>query len=529
MEYQMAHKHRRSAQRCANTKMPETLTDHVFDVINNLRPSVRTDYLKKSIKSKYVDDLTAPAKVRRDRAIEKWLYQEQMNDATEVRLILTPEDFQILPRVTYSSFISFVQDDILSILGCETVPTEALIGSFSGGASTSRPRTRSYPAAKYLGRAHVTESAKEVFESIMDEMPGWPTDPSTLQMEVVRGNVMFTVPKKTDIDRVACKEPDLNMFLQKGIGNFISSRLKRIGIDLNDQSNNRRLARIGSIDGSLVTFDLSSASDSITTELVELLLPVHWFTLMDSVRSPITLIGEEEHRNCMFSSMGNGFTFELESLIFLCLTRAISYFTGTRGTVSIYGDDIICPSGISDILPFVFEWFGFSINMEKSCVSGPLRESCGGHYWNGLDITPFYIKEPIKTLVDLLHVANQLRAWGSIEGLSIVDPEIEDLWKYLASYVPKCLWGGRPSSSGKYQLVSSGYPHSRLSGKTESKMNGDGGYVHWLNTTWGRKHLWRDAVETSCRTLDPKGFELKKVDKRFTVAPLPALFLHELG
>jgi len=534
--------HRRQAQ-CANTKMPEGLTEELRTRLSQLKYSAKALYLQQEVFSKFVSADTDAPEVRRARAIFKWLCAERDNEATNDRLILTPDGYQILPRVSYRRFMSFCQTTILGIIG-EVPPIEALIGSFSGGASTSRPRTESHPATKYLGKADVTRRGLQLFSEISDEMPGWLgqlVEELTLNPCIVPGNVMFTVPKKADIDRVCCKEPDLNMFVQKGIGNYLRSCLRRVGINLNEQANNRSFARTGSLTGGLATFDLSNASDSMTRELVSQMLPVFWHTLLDSVRSPVTIIDGEEHPNHMFSSMGNGFTFELESLLFYTLTRAIAYFRGSRGVVSIYGDDIICPSDIADVLPSVFNYFGFQVNTEKSHTGinsfhlgteyvGTFRESCGGHYLDGRDITPFYVKAPIATLVDVIHVANKLREWAGIEGYKILDPEVEDLWFWLSSFVPKQFWGGWDTSF-KYQLVSperDGEGGHRLSEKASRQSTGNGGYFHWLNTTWDRETMG-DAVSTSSLTKPLNKFRVRRSLRPVTVAPLSLLFPSEIG
>jgi len=172
------------------------------------------------------------------------------------------------------------------------------------------------PANKYVGRADVTEGAYSYFLTAYCESEGWSSN-KCLSVNVVTSNVMFTVPKNSQIDRCACKEPDGNMFMQKAVGDHIRSRLKqRCGIDLNDQSRNRSLAQQGAITGALATIDLSAASDSLTTGLCELLLPDLWFSLLMALRSPSTSIDGVLHVNEMMSSMGNGFTFEVESLLF---------------------------------------------------------------------------------------------------------------------------------------------------------------------------------------------------------------------
>lgn len=530
MENQVALKHSRTQAQCRNKVMPNDLTEMFRSKINALPDDVRTSYLKAEIFSKYISDDTDPAEVRRERAIAKWLATEERNESTNERLLVTPEEFNILPRVAFGDFTAFARDLIAKIIG-DTAPVEALIGSFSGGASTSRNRTSSHPATKYLGTAHVTQRCLDVFTDLVDEMPGWLREIHPLSLEVVEGNVMFTVPKKTDIDRCACKEPDINMFVQKGIGSYFRKCLKSAGINLNDQSINRSFARIGSLTGSLATLDLSSASDSVCDVLVSELLPECWYTLLDSVRSHVTIIDGEKHRNEMFSSMGNGFTFELESLLFYALTRTTCFFRGVPGTVSVYGDDIICPSEVVPYLEYVLGYFGFQVNPDKSFSEGPFRESCGGHYHDGRDITPFYVKAPISRLTDVIDVANKLRFWGSDvrEGFSyqsVVDPLVEEIWLWLKNFIPSYLWGGEDYTF-KFQLVSYDQPTSRLYEETKSLNTGTGGYLHWLNATWDRTEL-RDGVSTSSKTTNLSRYRVRPV-RSSAVPRLQSLFLSELG
>jgi len=508
----------------ALSSIPEGLTSEFTQRIDNLRSSVKTDYLKSEMRSKFVSSETDPADVRRTRAIFKWLCKELDNEATNTRLMLLHEEYNILPRVTWARFRSFCQSLVSSILG-DVPPNECLIGTFSGGASTSRARAESHPAFKYLGKAHVTLRALELFSTVVEDIPGW-IGHSDYVLDVVPGNVMFTVPKKTDIDRVACKEPDINMWLQKGIGNYIRDSLRRTGINLNDQSINSSLARRGSLLNDLATIDLSSASDSVTRELVYQLLPETWYTLLDSVRSHVTIIDGEEHRNEMFSSMGNGFTFELESLLFYVLARATTYFSGVSGIVSVYGDDIIVPTEIYDDLIWVLSVMGFEANAKKSFSDGPFRESCGGHYYDGYDITPFYLRKPLETVVDVIHIANSLRKWAEVPGLGILDPEVEDIWFWLKSFVPEVLWGG-VDLSFKFQLVSPDTPVMRLQEESVRSSTGLGGYFHWLNATWDRTSL-REGVATSSRLRNTNRYRFKRV-RQTAVTSLPRLFLREIA
>lgn len=272
------------------------------------------------------------------------------------------------------------------------------------------------------------------------------------------------------------------------------------------------------------------------------------------------MIDGEEHRNWMFSSMGNGFTFELESLLFFTIVKAVSYFTGTPGIVSVYGDDIICPSEIAETVSWVLSYFGFKVNTEKSHITGPFRESCGGHYHYGIDITPFYVKEPVDSLDKLIHVANKLRKWAA-DGPDphprwVLDLEVESIWLWLKDMVPKHLWGGSDFDS-KFQLVSYDTPRNYLQPERARARSTEDveGYLLWHNSACDRSSsfderslmamsLKRDQDHNRCyairdrehpyvpistssnvRTLDT--FRLRKV--RAPVKPLlPQLFLHEI-
>lgn len=489
-------KHQKSrSQADANYLVPESLTQTVIQSVLSL-PSggFSVDYLKQQFLTKFVSDDTAPSALRQSRAIEKWLAVEERNSATEDRLWEYPEDYQIVPRTRRSLFEESVRHFIRLAIG-ELPDWSSLNGGFSGGASTSRSRGKSFPAMKYLGKAHITQTLLDFLgDSFFEEFPVWSAlrEASSSSLEVVPGNVMFTVPKSTEIDRVAAKEPDLNMYIQRGLGKMVRNGLRRFGINLNDQSINRNLAREGSADGSLATLDLSSASDSVTTELVARFLPPIWYTWLNASRSVRTLVpsdgGNYWHENVMFSSMGNGFTFELESLLFWALAKATGYHTGCCGRISVYGDDIIVPTEMAPFLEHVLWFYGFTLNRDKSFSSGPFRESCGGHYLNGVDVTPFFLRRPIKRVSDLILFLNNLRRWDALNGN--IGFLTEELWYSLAEHVDKRFWGGwNPSSP--YSLVSpdSGLPdqlYKLVPIQSDVPVKDDGVYLSWLDSAENR-------------------------------------------
>lgn len=460
-------------------------------------PSFKAAYLTTEFESKLLDPLVADLPdVRRTRAISKWLDCEVLNRETSMRLMFADEEDVLFNRgffpVSAPDVLFTARRFILETLGSH-VPWDELSGSFSGGASTSIRRGVGTIARKYQDGTDITENAITHFLRLTKSTVWYPRD-----FTIARGNVMFTVPKSSTIDRCACKEPDYNMYAQKAVGDAIRRRLRRVGINLNDQTINNRLAREGSKDGSLATIDLSSASDSVTRQLVLMLLPEEWFYLMDDLRSPITLIDGVEHENVMFSSMGNAFTFELESLIFWALTRACAYHSGIRGKISVYGDDIICPSGLFDIVISTLGFAGFRANAKKSFNSGSFRESCGKHWLGGYDVTPFYVKSVPKDVSDWCHLLNSLRRWADVDG--ICDPTYFGLWSLFAELVPKPLWGASDLAS-REQLVAPGRrPIAKCVRKirTHKRMEdslGLGAYLHWLDTSKDR--LLPTELETS--------------------------------
>lgn len=238
--------------------------------------------------------------------------------------------------------------------------------------------------------------------------------------EFVRGNRFTTVPKDATTDRGICIEPSINSFYQLAYGAMIRTRLRRWGLDLaTGQEVHVRVARESSISGHLATMDLSSASDTICKELVRLLLPSDWYDCLNSVRSPTTNLGGKTYLLEKFSSMGNGYTFELETLIFSALVWAAGHVIHSQElkpgvNLFAYGDDLIFPSHMGVEMAAVLTFFGFSVNARKTFVDGPFRESCGGDFFSGVPVRAFYLKELPHEPQSWIALANGLkRAYAS--------------------------------------------------------------------------------------------------------------------
>ena len=313
---------------------------------------------------------------------------------------------------------------------------------YGPGASVGLSRKRSHQCEK-IGNLNptVTGLCMPLVETYMRFDPHMCDLGST--PKIVDGSRATTVPKDARGDRFIAIEPLWNMFFQKGIGGVIRDRLRRIGLDLNKaQDVNRRLALEGSLTGRLATIDLSSASDTVSLGLVEFLLPECWQLAMKTVRSPRCMLPDGTSVLLRkISSMGNGFTFELESLIFLALALACSPKAKLGRDVAVFGDDIILPSVDAKVLCDVLTDIGFKVNTEKSFVTGPFRESCGLHCFLGRDVTPFFIKKVYSVPHERLAVVNAIRrfahrAHGTGYGCS---RELRSAWELALSRLPPSL------------------------------------------------------------------------------------------
>lgn len=230
---------------------------------------------------------------------------------------------------------------------------------------------------------------------------------------LVRGNRFVTVPKDCRKNRGIAVEPSINVFYQLGLGRALRRRLLRRGFNLDvAQDVHRQVACEASKEGHLCTIDLSNASDTVCGNLVELLLPEPWHEALKSLRSGFTFVEGRWIKLEKFSSMGNGYTFELETVIFAAICMATLEINDVQPVIGenvlVFGDDIIVPSSLSREVLAALKFCGFEPNEGKTFVDGPFRESCGGDYFLGVDVRPHYIKEAVSEPQHLIVLANAL-------------------------------------------------------------------------------------------------------------------------
>lgn len=237
--------------------------------------------------------------------------------------------------------------------------------------------------------------------------------------EEVRASRLTFVPKNVNELRTICVEPNLNMYYQLGLGAMIEDELRmQFGVDLSTQQfKNRELARLGSIDDSYATIDLSSASDSISLKLMQWLEADRFapFSLLRTSHTRNGMSGDEVELH-MISTMGNGFTFPLETLIFVCMVMSVFLSFGKppglyREDWGVFGDDIIVPSYMYNRMCRLLTLTGFTVNTDKSYAVGPFKESCGGDFYLGHGVRGVYLKT-LRTRAALYSAINRLIRWS---------------------------------------------------------------------------------------------------------------------
>jgi len=270
------------------------------------------------------------------------------------------------------------------------------------------------------------------------------------------GNRVVTVPKDAKANRVIAIEPGFNCFFQKSVGDMIGSRLRRVGIDLRYQSVNQRFAKRGSRDQSIATVDMSSASDSISHAVVEALLPPRWFEVLDVCRCQYGTLNGRTVRWNKFSSMGNGFTFQLETLIFYAIAACcVEYQRSDLSLVSVYGDDIIIPTNTFDMFSEIVEFYGFRVNRKKSHFGSTFRESCGVHFFSGFDVTPIYLKDRLSTITSVYRFANAIRRYAARRmNYMACDSSLRPAFDHLVSITPRALRLRIPDTLGDGGFIS---------------------------------------------------------------------------
>lgn len=246
------------------------------------------------------------------------------------------------------------------------------------------------------------------FSSVEDILPGMRIV-STRDETPVR--VVF-VPKTQKSPRVIAIEPVCMQYIQQSIAKMLKPRIEHSSVYMSGRVNftrqdiNASLALSSSRDGSLATIDMSEASDRVSAGLVwRMLSSVPSFRRqVFACRSTRAILpsGKLIHLR-KFASMGSALCFPIESVaFFIAIVSARIHRARVPVTprtvlkycrsVFVYGDDIIVPADEAPAICETLEAFAFKVNSHKSFWTGKFRESCGMDAYNGIDVTPTYMR-----------------------------------------------------------------------------------------------------------------------------------------
>lgn len=340
-------------------------------------------------------------------------------DSCEIKCEATNRKFSNLGLCSdYSGanvwLLNATQRKIAEILGTYKPSEFFENGAWGPGSTTSIGGSDTSAVRKFDSELSISSKLyRLVSPSLSYEYPNWfPTDASVEALKISDVSKMLTVPKNAKTDRAIAIEPGINSWFQKSLGLSIRHRLRRSGYDLNRDDWNQHMARIGSNTGAVATVDFSSASDTIAYKLVREILPADWFFVLDACRTPSYKRPDGSIQNSQkFSSMGNGYTFELESLIFVAAALAVSEYLGLDTyCVSVFGDDITIGTEAFGLYTEFAAFLGFTVNRAKSYASTPFRESCGSFYYNGVNCKPLFQKEILDDAKSIFRLANSVRS-----------------------------------------------------------------------------------------------------------------------
>ena len=247
-----------------------------------------------------------------------------------------------------------------------------------------------------------------------------------LNVDIQRFAVWSSVPKKATTDRSIEIGASLNVYHQLFVGKTMKRRFQARGWDLRFSPDlHKRVACAASISGDFATIDLKQASDSVSKVLVKLCSPAPWYQLWSDLRSPAIQMPDGRVIYLeKFSGMGNGFTFELESVLFMAICQVVLEDLGlpyqANSDVYVFGDDLIVPTSAARPVMNALRCLGFEINEDKTFIDGPFRESCGGDFFGGVAVRPFFPKEDPHEPQQYIAFANGLRrvANSHVDGFS---------------------------------------------------------------------------------------------------------------
>jgi hypothetical protein len=275
----------------------------------------------------------------------------------------------------------------------------------------------------------------------------------------------------------ALLEPLIEVLERKTSRHCDEENLASHFLGFSHQDPNRDLARHGSRFGDLATLDLSEASDRVLNKLVlELLHNNPLFSeAVQACRSTTARVPSPDGgitlRLAKFASMGSALCFPFEAMIFLvAILRGIERsaqvpltrkaIKALSGSVRVYGDDLIVPVQHVKHVIDSLETYGFKINVNKSFWTGKFRESCGGDYYAGHDVTPVKVRRvfpksraDVSEVISLVELRNHMYHVGLWNTAKWLDEKIGNVLPYFPVVHATSPVLGRESVAFSYEMA----------------------------------------------------------------------------
>lgn len=301
---------------------------------------------------------------------------------------------------------------------------------------------------------------------------------------------LIAVPKDSRGPRLICVHPAEAVWIQQGLRcqleRAISQRRSAKGpwpqghIFFDDQSVNGRIAQLSSKSRRYATLDMKEASDRISDLLVQYLFgeKYKWFGCCRAQRVYVPASGVSPKLSTWIHSyapMGNATTFPVQSLVFwaICVASLQRHRFHQPGAVFVFGDDIIVPSEVAEVVINDLESFGLLVNRTKSFWRGAFRESCGVDAFNGVNVTPIRWK----TTLDAEHLTG-LQALSDL-GMRLRISKYEEAATTVYSTLST-----RMRRLGKQVFFTNNPNHGGIAEYSESD------YLAWRDAFWHRDLQW---------------------------------------
>lgn len=219
-------------------------------------------------------------------------------------------------------------------------------------------------------------------------------------MIITQGSRLSSVYKNRKSRRCINVESLFNVLLQRQAALGLREILASVGNDL-EVGQQIHQHRISCPD--IATVDFSSASDRVHLQLVKWLFPSRVVDDLMKYRSFITYVGNTAYVPEKLSSMGCGFTFEVMTMAFLAIARALD------PSATVYGDDVIINNESAPLFCDVMVQAGLKVNEGKSFIGSKLRESCGSFFMDGYGYISCFDFKWCENWRDVTVNANKLR------------------------------------------------------------------------------------------------------------------------